>query len=178
MEHTVTLDNVQLSDIHERPELITSLLYKKLIQKLDEAILLISQQKFIDANKALQLCNDIVTRLGFGIKYEAGVIADQFEQLYRYMFERLYEANLKKDIEILQEVYGIVKEIDEAWSQAMNAVSTGVHSIHQENLNMSDVARTKGTSSRLPRLNPYQQREIQQEIYEYEKENQEVHLKK
>jgi flagellar protein FliS len=168
MERTITLENVELSDIHDRPELITSLLYKKLLQKIDESLESIPQRRYAEANKALQLCSDIMTRLGFGIKYEAGVIADQLEVLYHYIQDKLLEANIKKDVNILHELREIIQQLDAAWLEAMN------------NAKESTVTKAEFTLTNKPsaRINPYQKREIEQELYEYEKENQEVHLKK
>ena len=54
--------------------------------------------------KKLQKANDILKRLGVGINYEAGIIADQLDMLYNYMADKLIEANLKKDPEIIKEV--------------------------------------------------------------------------
>jgi flagellar protein FliS len=179
MDETLTPQTVELSDIHDRPELITSLLYQKLLQKLDAAIMLLPQRRYMEANRALQLCNDILTRLGFGIKYEAGVVADQLEMLYKYMFERIYEANLKKDVESLREVRRLVREISAAWTQAMKQAEQqsqtgggGMGETAQSGLSRPSVSRMA------PRVNPYQRREMEQEVYQYEKDSQEIHLKK
>lgn len=176
MKGQITLENVEVSDIHDRPELITSLLYKKLLQKLDEAVELLSQSRYVEANRAMQLCNDIITRLGFGLKYEAGVVADQLESLYHYMFEKIYEANLKKDKKPLIEIRNMVEEIDRTWDQAMeqsNSKGTG------EGANTGQIkSSSPNTFARPSALNPYQKREIEREVYEYEQGKQEIHLKK
>ncbi|WP_052947789.1 flagellar protein FliS [Aneurinibacillus tyrosinisolvens] len=174
MESTLTPQNVELSDIHDKPELITSLLYKKLLQKLDAAIMLLPQRRYLEANRAMQYCNDIVTRLGFGIKYEAGVMADQLELLYRYLFDQIHEANMKKDIQMLKEVRRIVRELDSVWTLAMNQAQAGT--LNEEDKNMP--VSTTGIRPGAPRFNPYQQREMEQEVYQYEQEKQEIHLKK
>ncbi|MBN6186948.1 flagellar protein FliS [Aneurinibacillus sp. BA2021] len=186
MDDILTPQNVELSDIHDRPELITSLLYKKLLEKLDAAIMLLPQRRYLEANRALQHCNEILTRLGFGIKYEAGVLADQLELLYKYLFDRICEANLKKDMDILREVRRLVRILDDAWTTAMerNAENKG----QGEGMNADTAAQANETASpvqptvsvRKPgiRINPYQQREMEHEVYHYEMEKQEVHLKK
>jgi flagellar protein FliS len=160
--------------------LITSLLYKKLLEKLDAAIMLLPQRRYFEANRAMQHCNDILTRLGFGIKYEAGVIADQLEMLYKYMFDRIHEANMKKDISLLREVRRLVRELDSAWTEAMrNAAASRVEPREtNDNHAHGAVQRPLGTRAGVPRFNPYQQREMEQEVYQYEKEKQEIHLKK
>jgi flagellar protein FliS len=160
--------------------LITSLLYKKLLEKLDAAIMLLPQRRYLEANRAMQHCNDILTRLGFGIKYEAGTLADQLEMLYKYMFDRVYEANLKKDIQILKEVRRLVRELDAAWTQAMKNVA-GTNQVQEGKSNASSPTpgvRSAANRMSSPRFNPYLQREMEQEVYQYEQEKQEIHLKK
>jgi flagellar protein FliS len=178
MDDTLTPQNVELSDIHDRPELITSLLYKKMLEKLDAAIMLLPQRRYFEANRAMQHCNDILTRLGFGIKYEAGVIADQLEMLYKYMFDRIHEANMKKDISLLREVRRLVRELDSAWTKAIQNAAASQAEPQEAVDNRAAVPRPMVTRSGVPRFNPYQQREMEQEVYQYEKEKQEIHLKK
>ncbi|WP_276918357.1 flagellar export chaperone FliS [Aneurinibacillus aneurinilyticus] len=176
MDQALTPQNVELSDIYDKPEVITSLLYKKLLEKLDTSIRLLTEHRYFEANRALQHCNDILTRLGFGIKYEAGVLADQLETLYRYMFDRIHEANMKKNSAIIQEVRVIVKELDDAWTTAMQKAKDA-RGAFPLSTDQSEVAMALPQRN-IPRFNPYQQREIEQEVYEYQQHKQEVHLKK
>ena len=67
----------------------------------------------------LQSCNDILERLGGGINYKAGIIADQLEALYDFCSRKLMEANVKKDKDIMLQVLKIMENISEAWSIAM-----------------------------------------------------------
>jgi len=48
-------------------------------------------------------------------KNSGGQIAENLENLYKYMEVRLVEANLKNDPAILKEVAGLLGEIREAW---------------------------------------------------------------
>lgn len=188
MDDSLTPQNVELSDIHDRPELITSLLYKKMLEKLDAAIMLLPQRRYLEANQALQHCNEILTRLGFGIKYEAGVLADQLELLYKYLFDRICEANLKKDIDILREVRRLVRILDDAWATAMERAAQDKEQRGNTNTSNAAQASESVASTTAPlsppvrkptvRMNPYQQREMEHEVYHYEMEKQEVHLKK
>ena len=98
---------------------ITSILYKACIEKLQNAIIAINNNDYENANYLLQRCNDIIYRLGAGIKYEAGIIADQLDSLYNYAAELLIEANLKKDVRPIKVVLKIINEISEAWDIAM-----------------------------------------------------------
>ncbi|MED3650584.1 MULTISPECIES: flagellar export chaperone FliS [Heyndrickxia] len=98
---------------------ITSLLYEALMDRVREAIDAIEKKDFIEANTKLQKANDILQRLGVGLNYEAGIIADQLDTLYNYMANNLVEANLKKDTTLLIEVLQITESIANAWNEAL-----------------------------------------------------------
>lgn len=98
---------------------ITSLLYEVLIDQLNGSIKDINDNQYIDANIKLQKVNDILHRLGAGLNYEAGIIADQLDALYNYMAEQVIDGNKKKDIVILQGVLTIAERLASAWNEAM-----------------------------------------------------------
>ena len=50
------------------------------------------------------------------MKYE---VAQDFERIYSYLSERLVEANLKKDIEIVREVNGHLHSVRDTWKEVM-----------------------------------------------------------
>lgn len=102
------------------PQELTSMLYKSCIEKLKESIIFIKEKNYEEANKNLQRCNDIIYRLGAGLKYEVGTIADQLDNLYNYMAEELIEANIKKDNKHIENVLKIIEEISESWEIAIS----------------------------------------------------------
>lgn len=106
--------------LHKKtPQEITALLYEACFDNLEKAITEINNKQFVDANRYLQKASDIVERLGAGINYEAGIIADQLDSLYNYMADKLIEANYTKNVELIKEVKNILKEIMTAWNEAM-----------------------------------------------------------
>lgn len=98
---------------------LTSLLYEVLIDQLNGSIEDIQKNRYIEANTKLQKVNDILYRLGAGLNYEAGIIADQLDSLYNYMAEQVIEGNKKKDISLLQGVLSIAERLASAWNEAM-----------------------------------------------------------
>lgn len=112
---------------------ITSLLYEALIDNTKQAIQDIEASKLIEANGKLKKVNDILERLGVGINYEAGIIADQLDALYNYMADLVIKANIKKDIEPLKEVLSILEDISGAWQTAMkNNKSTQIQQLFKK----------------------------------------------
>jgi flagellar secretion chaperone FliS len=101
------------------PEELTALLYEAFLSNLEEAKEAISKKEMIEANTKLQKANDILYRLGAGLNYEAGIIADQLDQVYNYLAERLIQANLTKEVEPIEEAIKLVTTISEAWNEAM-----------------------------------------------------------
>jgi len=99
---------------------LTSMLYEKAILNIEESIEHIHNKDFYTANENLKNTSDILHRLGVGLKYEAGVIAEQLDTIYNYVAERVVEGNMKKDITILQDAHHVLKEISVAWNKAMS----------------------------------------------------------
>lgn len=108
------------SAIHQKtPQQLTALLYEACLNNLEGSIEDIQNKDYVIANYKIQKANDILHRLGAGINYEAGIIAEQLDMLYNYMADRLVEANLNKDTEIIKEVIRSLEEISSAWNQAL-----------------------------------------------------------
>lgn len=105
--------------LHKKsPQEITALLYEAGLNNLEQAKAAINEKDFILANEKLQKTNDILERLGAGINYEAGIIADQLDTLYNYMSDRVVQANYNKDVKAIDEVIQLVTQIASAWHQA------------------------------------------------------------
>ncbi|MFU8691512.1 flagellar export chaperone FliS [Rossellomorea sp. FS2] len=98
---------------------ITALLYEVLIETANDSIQDIHNSLFIDANIKMKKMNEILHRLGVGLNYEAGIIADQLDALYNYMADLVIKANMSKDPTNLKEVVDITKELSTAWRHTM-----------------------------------------------------------
>ncbi len=91
--------------LHKKtPQEITALLYEACLDNLEVAKTYIDQKDYLGANVKLQKANDILHRLGAGLNYEAGIVADQLDSLYNYLTDRVVQANYLKDIVIIDEV--------------------------------------------------------------------------
>lgn len=47
-------------------------------------------------------------------------VAEDFERMYIYLSQRMVEANMKKDLEILQEINGHLHAIRDNWKEVMH----------------------------------------------------------
>jgi flagellar protein FliS len=130
------------------PQEITALLYEACLTNLEEAVDDIKNKDYVIANQKLKKANDIVWRLGAGINYEAGIIADQLDMLYNYIAGKLIEANLKKDITIIQEVQNIIEELLTAWNAGMKN--------KQQNINVGLRQKTQAYEKNIMTNNSYE----------------------
>ncbi len=101
------------------PQELTALLYEGIIDNLEQAIELINEKSYVQANAKLQRTNDILHRLGVGLKYEAGPIGQQLDMLYNYMADQIIIANVKKDASILRDMIALIEPIVQAWNEIL-----------------------------------------------------------
>jgi flagellar secretion chaperone FliS len=104
-----------------KPEELTLMLYNGGIKFLQQSKMAIESKDLEKANSLIMKTQDIITELmvTLNMDYE---ISTSLLSLYEYMKERLIEANMKKDIELLDEVIEMLQELRTTWQQAMKTV--------------------------------------------------------
>lgn len=111
------------------PEKLIILLYEGAIKFLGQAKVAVEQKEYDKANNYIGRTQDIISELMTSLNMEFE-IAKNLYSLYDYLFHRLIQANVKKDITIIKEVQDMMSELKETWAQAIvmtksgNAVST------------------------------------------------------
>ena len=105
--------------IQKSSQELTALLYEGLATYLNDACQQIEQNDFYQANKSLQKAGDIVHRLGVGLRYEAGAIAENLDAIYNFLAEELIRANITKSTEHIEHLIKIVDTLSAAWNEAM-----------------------------------------------------------
>ena len=100
------------------PEALTLMLYNGCLKFIDEGIQSVKDKKWEDANTSLQKAQNIISefRISLDMDYD---ISKQLMPLYNYTYDRLVEGNMKSDAAMLEEARGIIKELRDAWAQAM-----------------------------------------------------------
>ncbi|OES46182.1 hypothetical protein BA724_15765 [Domibacillus iocasae] len=101
------------------PQQITALLYEAGLNQFDQAETFLKKGNFAEANRAMQKINDITERLGAGLNYEAGIIADQLDHVYNFIADTVIEANLHKDAKRLADAKRLFQTIADAWNEAL-----------------------------------------------------------
>ena len=100
------------------PAELTLMLYEGAIKFCNIAIMGIEQKDIDKAHTNIIKTEKIVDYLRATLNMKYGVAQD-FENIYVYLGERLVEANLKKDKEILEEVCEHFRSVRDTWKEVM-----------------------------------------------------------
>ena len=80
-------------------------------------------------NRELLRAQAIVTELQLALDFERGApIAGQLSRLYDYCMSRLIDANVRKDLAVVDDVVPVIAGLREAWAQACVGTETLVGS--------------------------------------------------
>jgi len=100
------------------PAELTLMLYEGAIKFCNLAVMALEKKEFSKANlniiKAERIITELRTTLDFN--YE---VAKNFELVYDYIYRRLIDANIQKDIVILEEALGYIREMRDTWKDVM-----------------------------------------------------------
>lgn len=108
----------QQSVMTASPGELTLMLYNGCIKFIKMGIKYIEEDNIEKANNAIIRAQDIVNELTVTLDMEYE-ISEQLQLLYEYMGRRLIEANISKDMGILQEVEGLMAELRDTWAEVI-----------------------------------------------------------
>lgn len=100
------------------PAELTLMLYEGAIKFCNVAIVAVEQRDIPKAHTNIVKVQRIIDylRQTLGMKYP---VAQDFENIYVYLSQRLVEANLKKDKEILEEINMHLHSVRDTWKEVM-----------------------------------------------------------
>ena len=100
------------------PAEITLMLYEGAIKFCNIAIMAIEQKDMEKAHINIMKTQRIIEefRNTLDRKYE---VAEEFDKIYVYVLRRLFEANINKDKEILEEVNTHLRSLRDTWKEVM-----------------------------------------------------------
>lgn len=102
------------------PGELTLMLYEGAIKFCNIAILGIEQNNIEKTNNNIKKCRAIITELRATLNFDYPVAQD-FENVYVYIVQRLSEANIHKDKDILEEVLEHLRTMKDTWKEVMRA---------------------------------------------------------
>jgi len=100
------------------PAELTLMLYEGAIKFCNIAIMGIEQNDIQKAHTNIIKFERIIEEFQATLNYKYPV-ANEFNQVYTYIYGRLIEANIKKDKEILEEVLGHLRTMRDTWKEVM-----------------------------------------------------------
>ena len=107
------------------PQELSLMLYDGAIKFCNRAIINIQNGEIEEAHKSLIKAQNIIEEFMIVVDRKREVGNNLF-LIYDYMYRRLVEANLHKDISIIEEVLGLIKELRDAWKTAMD-IEKGIY---------------------------------------------------
>ncbi len=100
-------------------EELTLMLYDGALKFANQAIAAIENKDLMKANDLIIKVQNIIRefQLTLDSKFE---VSGYLSNMYDYMYRRLIDANMSKDIDILTEVRDLIREFRDTWKEAMH----------------------------------------------------------
>jgi flagellar protein FliS len=106
------------------PAELTLMLYEGAIKFCNIAIVAIEKKDYQKANVNIQKAEKIIGELQSTLDFKYPVAQD-FDNVYRYLMQRLIQANMKKDTAILEEVLKHLRTMRDTWKEVMKVTKNG-----------------------------------------------------
>lgn len=100
------------------PAELTLMLYEGAIKFCNIAIMGIEEKDIEKTHNNIKKVENIITEFQVTLDHKYPV-ADDFDNVYKYLKDRLLEANVKKDKDILEEVLGNLRTMRDTWKEVM-----------------------------------------------------------
>ena len=107
------------------PAELTLMLYEGAIKFINIAIMGIEKNDVSKAHTNIMKAQRIIEEFRSTLNFKYPVAKD-FDVVYEYLLKRLVEANMKKDIEILEECLVHLRGMRDTWKEVMVATQNAV----------------------------------------------------
>lgn len=101
------------------PAELTLMLYEGAVKFCNIAIVALEKKDYETTNTNIQKCRNIIVELMTTLNHKYPV-AEDFKRLYDYIFALLVEANMKKDMELLQRALDELRSLRDIWKEIMS----------------------------------------------------------
>lgn len=106
------------------PAELTLMLYDGAIKFCNIAVAAIENKEIEKAHNNIIKVERIIEEFQIALDHKYPV-AEDFDRVYTYLLQRLREANIKKDTEILEEVLKHLRTMRDTWKEVMHAGAQG-----------------------------------------------------
>jgi len=116
----------QTAQVNTTPEKLVTMLYEGAIKFLRFAQVAGQKESLQEMHNNIVKAEAIIAQLRCGLDFEqGGEIATNLDMLYEFMYNRLVEANIKKDITMLNDVIGMLSDLRQTWVEAIKLAKSG-----------------------------------------------------
>jgi flagellar protein FliS len=105
----------QTSIVDADPHRLVQLLFEGALARISAAKGHIVRKEYDKKSNQINSAINIIGGLQESLNLDAGELALNLERLYDYMIRRLFEANVRNSVEMLEEVTGLLMQIKSAW---------------------------------------------------------------
>lgn len=106
------------------PAELTLMLYDGAIKFSNITIIAIEKKEIEKAHNNIVKVERIIQEFQITLDHKYPV-AEDFDNVYNYLLQRLRMANVKKDAEIMQEVLGHLRTMRDTWKEVMAKTNNG-----------------------------------------------------
>lgn len=100
------------------PAELTLMLYDGAVKFCNIAVASLEKQDFETTNTNIQKSRNIIVELNTTLDHKYAV-AEDFQRMYDYIYALLVEANMKKDMEMLQRALDEIRGMRDLWKEVM-----------------------------------------------------------
>ncbi len=105
------------------PAQLTLMLYDGAIKFCNKAVIAIENNDYMEANTNLQKAQRIIREFRATLDFKYPVAKD-FDNVYVYIYDRLIDANIHKDLDALNEALGHLRTMRDTWEEVMKLAKT------------------------------------------------------
>lgn len=98
---------------------LTLMLYEGAVKFCNIAIVALEKNDYETTNTNIQKCRNIIVELTTTLNHKYPV-AEDFKRMYDYIFALLVEANMKKDLELLNRALDELRSMRDIWKEIMS----------------------------------------------------------
>ncbi len=108
------------------PAKLTIMLYDAAVRFTDESIKIMEEEpkNYEKINASLKKAEDCIMELRMGLDFKYPV-AGEFEKVYDYIYRRLVEGNMQKDVEIIKDTLTHIKTMRDTWKEVVRLNNEG-----------------------------------------------------
>lgn len=115
------------------PHRVIQMLMERALTKMGVAKSHMEREEIHEKGSNIGVAISIIGMLQASLNHKANApMTANFDELYAYMMRRLLEANIRNDPNIIDEVYGLLRELKDAWDAITDQITSDQAALQAE----------------------------------------------